>query len=247
MPMQAVDIKTSEGVMDAKLFTPEGAGPWPAVIMISDAGGTRPAYEHMAQRLSSQGYVVLLPHVYYREGRAPLLPAGRTMADEGFRNGVFALLATLTPERVIVDAEAELAFLATQPQVKGPDVGVVGYCMGGAVAVRMMAAFPERVVAAASYHGGHLATDDPKSPHLLANKLRGELYFGHADNDVYMDAPSITRLEEALTQAGVRFQSELYAGESHGFAVEGSPVNTPRASEQHWKTMLALFGRTLRA
>jgi carboxymethylenebutenolidase len=133
------------------------------------------------------------------------------------------------------------------PQVKGPGVGVVGYCMGGAVAMRMMAGFPERVVAAASYHGGHLATDDANSPHLLADKLHGELYFGHADKDVFMEAPAIARLEAALKTAGVKFQSELYAGAGHGFAVNGSQAYTPQASERHWETMLALFGRTLRA
>ena len=139
-----------------------------------------------------------------------------------------------------------LAFLAAQPQVKGPGVGVVGYCMGGAIALRMMAAFPGRVAAAASYHGGHLATDAPNSPHLLADKLQGELYFGHADKDVFMDAQAIARLEAALKTAGVRFQSEVYAGANHGFAVEGSHAYKPEASERHWQTMLALFGRTLR-
>lgn len=244
--MQAIDIKTADGTMDAKLFTPEGQGPWPGVIMISDAAGTRSVYEQMARRLSSEGYVVLLPHVYYREGRAPLLGDGGSMADEGFRNRVFALLSTLTPERLLVDAAAEVDFLTSRPQVKRGGIGVVGYCMGGAVAMRMMAGFPDQVAAAASYHGGHLATDDPKSPHLLADKLRGELYFGHADQDVFMDAASIARLEQALTRAGVKFKSELYVGAAHGYAVPTSPAFSPEAAERHWKTMLELFGRTLR-
>ena len=245
MPVQSIDIQTADGTMDAKLFSPEGQGPWPGVVMISDAGGTRPAFEAMAQRLASEGYVVLLPHVYYREGRAPLLGQG-SMADESFRKRVFALLATLTPERILTDAAAEVGLLTSRPEVKKGGIGVVGYCMGGAVAMRMMAGFPEQVAAAASYHGGHLATDDPRSPHLLADKLRGELYFGHADKDVFMEAASIARLEEALKKAGVTFQSELYEGSGHGFAVNGSPTFTPQASERHWKTMLALFGRTLR-
>ncbi|MFY0577415.1 dienelactone hydrolase family protein [Cystobacter fuscus] len=154
MPVQSIDIQTADGTMDAKLFSPEGQGPWPGVVMISDAGGTRPAFEAMAQRLASEGYVVLLPHVYYREGRAPLLGQG-SMADESFRQRVFALLATLTPERILTDAAAEVGLLTSRPEVKKGGIGVVGYCMGGAVAMRMMAGFPEQVAAAASYHGGH--------------------------------------------------------------------------------------------
>ncbi len=110
MPVQSIDIQTADGTMDAKLFSPEGQGPWPGVVMISDAGGTRLAFEAMAQRFASEGYVVLLPHVYYREGRAPLLGPG-TMADESFRKRVFALLATLTPERILTDAAAEVGLL----------------------------------------------------------------------------------------------------------------------------------------
>ena len=169
------------------------------------------------------------------------------MQDETFRKRVMGLIATLTPERIKTDGAAELAFLATQPQVKGPRVGVVGHCMSGAMAMRMMADFPERVVAIASYHGGHLATDAPDSPHLLASKLKGEMYFGHADKDPFIDANAIARLEAALKDAGARFKSELYVGAHHGFTVEGSPAYNAAAAERHWQTMFELFGRTLRA
>ena len=179
--------------------------------MISDAGGSRPVYDKMAQRLADAGYVVLLPHVYYRAGRAQLPQlTGGTMADEKFRNSVMGLLATLTPERIRKDGEAELDFLASHPQVKGKGLGAVGYCMGGGVIMRMMAQFPGQVVAGASYHGGFLATEDANSPHRLADKLKGELYFGHADQDAFMDAQAIARLDEALTKAGVRYKAEVY-------------------------------------
>lgn len=247
MPVQAVDIKTSEGVLDAKLYQPEGAGPWPAVIMITDAMGIRPAFDTMGERLAARGYVVLVPNVYYREGRAPLPGLEGSFADEAFRKRIFPLIGSLTPERIQADAAAELDFLSQQKQVKGSRVGAVGYCMGGGIVVRMAAAFPERIAAGASYHGGKLATDAPDSPHTLASRLKGELYFGHADQDASMDAAAILRLEAALNSAGTRYKSELYVGARHGFAVEGSHAYDAAAAEQHWQTMLELFERTLRA
>ncbi|ATB40752.1 dienelactone hydrolase [Cystobacter fuscus] len=247
MAVQAVDIKTPEGTLDARLYHPDGEGQWPAVLLITDAMGIRPAFEAMANRLAAAGYVVLLPNVYYREGRAPLpgLAEG-SFTDEAVRKRIFGLISALTPERVKTDAAAQLDFLSAQSQVKGSRVGVVGYCMGGAIAVRLMADFPDRIVAAASYHGGRLATDEPSSPHLLASKLKGEVYFGHADQDVFMPAEAIARLEAALKSAGVKHQSELYVGARHGFAVEGMPVYDKDASERHWQTLLSLFGRTLK-
>jgi carboxymethylenebutenolidase len=165
--------------------------------------------------------------------------------DEAFRRRLMRLMGTLTHERIKMDVAAQLDFLAGQAQVKGARVGVVGYCMGGAIAMRVMAGFPDRIVAAASYHGGGLATDAPDSPHLLAGKLKGEIYFGHADQDVFMPAEAIARLEAALKTAGVKHQSELYVGARHGFAVEGLPVYDKGAAERHWQTMFALFRRTL--
>jgi carboxymethylenebutenolidase len=246
MPVQAVDIKTPEGTLDARLYHPEGEGRWPAVIQFTDALGIRPTFEGMASRLAAEGYVVLLPNVYYREGRAPLpgLSEG-SLADEELRKRVLGLASSLTPERIRSDGAAQLDFLSAHARVKGPRVGVVGYCLGGSVATRMMADFPERVVAAASYHGGRLVMDTPDSPHRLVGQLKGDIYFGHADQDPYMPAEAIARLEAALKTAGVKHQSELYVGAGHGFAVEGTPAYNKDASERHWQTLLALLRRTL--
>lgn len=245
--MEDIDIKTPEGTMDAKLFHPEGTGPWPAVILLVDAFGIRPVFEQMAHRLSKEGYVVLLPNVFYREGHASKLDLHGSFDDEVFRKRIYALIGGLTPERLKVDAAAELGFLDRHPLVKGAKVGVAGYCMSGAIAVRMAADFPDRIGAAASSHGGRLATDSPDSPHRLVGKVKGELYFGHADNDGSMPAEAIQKLEAALKEAGVKHRSELFTDKRHGYAVAGSAAYDNDAAEQHWQRLLDLFGRTLRA
>jgi carboxymethylenebutenolidase len=246
--MQDVDIKTADGVMDAKLVHPEGNGPWPAVILLMDAFGIRPVFEAMARRLSAEGYVVLLPNVFYRDGHASKLDLMHgSFEDEAFRKRVYGLIGGMTAERQKVDAAAELDFLARHPKVKGPKVGVAGYCMSGAMAVRMAADFPDRVAAAASSHGGRLATDSPESVHRVVGRVKGELYFGHADNDGSMPAEAIQKLEAALKESGVKHRSELFQGKKHGYAVEGMGAYDQDASEQHWARLLDLFGRTLRA
>ncbi|RKH10372.1 dienelactone hydrolase family protein [Corallococcus sp. CA047B] len=246
--MQDVDIKTADGVLDAKLFQPEGAGSWPAVILCMDAMGVRPSLESMARRIAAAGYVVLLPNVFYRDGHASKLELKGTFEDPVFRKHIYALIGNLTPERQKTDAAAELDFLARHPSVQpGSKVGVTGYCFGGGVAVRMAANFPDRIGAVASSHGGKLATDSPDSPHRLVGQVKGELYFGHADNDSSMTAEDIQTLEAALKAAGVKYVSELYPGARHGYAVDNWPAYHPQAAETHWRRILELFGRTLRA
>ncbi|WP_342379799.1 dienelactone hydrolase family protein [Myxococcus stipitatus] len=244
--MQDVDIKTADGVMDAKLARPEGPGAWPAVIMLPDGFGVRPAFESMARKLSSQGFVVLLPNVFYRDGHASKLRlADGSFADEAFRNRLYALIGGLTPARQKVDAAAELDFLAGLPFVKGPKAGVAGYCFSGGLAVRIAADFPDRIAAAASSHGGRLATDSPDSPHLLLGDVKAELYFGHADQDGSMPLADIQKLEAALKASGLKFRSELYPGALHGYSVEGRPAFNTQVAQTHWERLFDLFGRAL--
>ena len=243
---ELVDISTPQGLIDAQWFHPAGEGSWPGVILFTDIRGVRPAFEAIARRLAGHGYAVLLPNVYYRGGRAPVVDPALPMTDEGARAKRSALRAALTPDAVRADVAALLTFLSDNPHVSGQGVGVVGYCMSGSFALRAAADFPERVSAAASFHGGGLASETADSPHLGAASIKARLYFGHADADASASPEIIARLEEALSQAGIRFRSELYAGARHGFAVSDGQAYNVDAAERHWTNLLALFDTELR-
>ena len=80
--MTRVDIDTADGRMDCHVFTPDGAGTWPAVVFYMDAFGVRPNLAAMAQRLAMQGYTVVVPNLYYRSGAfVPFDP--KLVATEG--------------------------------------------------------------------------------------------------------------------------------------------------------------------
>jgi carboxymethylenebutenolidase len=103
---------------------------------------------------------------------------------------------------------------------------------------------PDRVAAAASFHGGGLATDAADSPHLLAGKIRAAVYVSGAKNDGSFTAQQAARLEEALTAAGVEHTIETYAGE-HGFAVPDNPPYDADAAERHWAATRDFFAAKL--
>jgi carboxymethylenebutenolidase len=243
-----LDVETRDGVADAYLAAPEGLGPYPGVLLYSDAFGPRPQLERMAQRLAAAGYVVLLPHVLYREGRSPLLDTS-DLRDPSAGGRLFETLRPwlrrLTPERAMSDAEAYVGVLTGHDEVSNGPLGVVGYCMGGALALRTAAHLPERFAAAAAFHPGRLATDEPDSPHLLASRLRAEVYVACADHDRSMPREQQERLDAALTAAGVRHVCEQYDGTTHGFTMADTAAYDEAAAERHWERLLDLFGRTL--
>jgi carboxymethylenebutenolidase len=240
-----VDIETPDGVADAYLTRPDDDERHPGVLFVMDAYGVRPRIEQMADRIAERGYAVLAPNVFYRAGRSPVLPFP-DMSDEGARADFFKsvrpLMGQLTPERLAADGGAYLDELATVAD--GP-VAITGYCMGARVGLRIAAAHPDRVAALAGFHGGGLATDDPDSPHRSVGALRGEVYFGHADQDRSNSAEQIATLDAALEEAGVTHRSEVYAGAAHGYTMSDTPAYDEQAAERHFSALFDLLERRL--
>ena len=243
----SVDIPTEDGTADAYLAHPADGEPHPGVLLYQDAFGLRPRLRSMADRLAAAGYTVLVPNVFYRHGRTPLgeLPEFiDPSADPTLWQRIRPVMSSLTPEQIGRDADAFLGFLADSPFVARGPVALTGYCMGARLALRTAATHPDRVAAAAGFHGGNLVTDAPDSPHRGVEHVTAELYFGFADQDASMPAEQIRELGEALDAAGVRYTSEVYPGAQHGYTQADTPAYDQQADERHWAALLALLGRT---
>lgn len=248
MAQTEVSIPTPDGDMRAYAFRPSnGGGPWPAVLFFMDAPAIRPALFQMCERLAGNGYFVLLPDIFWRVGPYPPIDLRAAMKDEATRREVFGkFMSSTDPERSMRDVGACLDWLTGQPDASADKVGCTGYCMGGAIALRAAGTFPDRIVAAAAFHGARLATDAPDSPHLLAPQIRAKVYVGGADEDAGFPPEQADRLREALTAAGVDNTVEIYAGARHGYAPPDMPVYDQAASERHWTELLELLATTLK-
>ena len=242
--MERVEIQTRDGVCPSYLFRPAGSGPWPAVLVFMDGVGIRPAMLELGERLSTYGYFTLLPDLFYRGGPyEPMDP--RMFSDPEQRKVVMAKIALAKPALVMSDTKSFLDWLAAQPDVEPGGIGTTGYCMGGGLSLTAAGTYPEQVAAAASYHGGRLASDAPDSPHLLAPQMRARVYVAGAMEDASFPDDMKARLEEALTKAGVDHQIETYPAK-HGWVLRDTPVYDAEAAERHWTTLVALLDGKLK-
>jgi carboxymethylenebutenolidase len=245
MPQEHITITTPDGTCPASIFTPEGTGPWPGVIFFMDGLGIRPSMWEMGQRLADAGYLVLLPDGYYRNGPyAPKNPID-VFTKPGGMDELMAMVGSLTRERKITDTAAYIATLEGNPNVKGETFGCTGYCMGGHAAITAVGAFPDKFAAAASFHGGGLATPAPDSPHLALKPTAAHVYVAGAVEDPFFSDEQKATLEQALTDAGISHLVETYEGAKHGFAVPDMPVYNQEAAERHWSNLLKIFKETL--
>ncbi len=204
MPNITDTVTTPDGSAPVRLFTPDGEGPWPGVVMIPDAGGVRQTFNDMAAHLADFGYAVLLPDVYYRQGDWEPFDMATAFSDSSQRKRLMSFIGSISPDDWASDANAYFDYLAARPEVRGSTFGVTGYCMGGRASLIIAGRVPERVAAAASFHGGGLVTDSSDSPHLKADQIQGEVYVGGAENDASFTDDHAEQLEKALTAAGVR-------------------------------------------
>jgi carboxymethylenebutenolidase len=243
--MSRTEIKTRDGVCPSYEYLPAKGGPWPAVLVFMDGLGIRPAMLEIGERLAAHGYYALLPDLYYRSGPYEPMDPHAVFSDPEKRKVLMEkFFALATPANIMADTQAFLDHVAAQPRVKRGGIGTTGYCMGGLMSLTAAGTYPERIGAAASYHGGRLATDAPDSPHRLAPKIRAKLYIAGAIDDQSFPDDMKRRLEEALTQAGVDHKIETYPAK-HGWVFRDTPVFDAACSERHWQTMLALFDQTL--
>jgi len=245
MDHEQLSIRTRDGDCPAHVFKREGSGPRPAVIFYMDGLGIRPTLFEMSQRLADGGYVVLLPDLYYRAGPYEPLEPKKIFASGDVMGAIGHLYSSTNNSRAAVDTESFLAYLDTRKDVAGRKVGTTGYCMGGGISLTVAGTYPDRIAAAASFHGGNLATDSELSPHRLAPKMKGRIYVAGADKDNSYPPAMADRLEKALSDAGIDHRCEVYPGALHGWTMADFPVYDAPAAERHWRELLTLFADRL--
>ena len=246
MPGEKLTIRTRDGECPTYVYTPEsGTGPWPAVILFMDGLAIRPTLFEMAQRMANGGYVLLLPDMFYRAGPYAPMDPKEIFAGGPAREKLGTLFTSVNKTLAASDTVAFIDYIDSRADVRGKKIGVTGYCMGGAIALNVAAAFPDRIAAAASFHGGNLATDDADSPHRLAPQINGRVYVAAAVKDEHYPPEQHERLEKALTEAGVDHRCEFYEGALHGWTMPDTPIYDEAAAERHWRELFTLFGETL--
>lgn len=234
-------IQTADGPMQVFMTCPEEGGPFPVVLFYMDSFGLRDELRGMARRIAAAGYYVLLPDLYYRQPRE----SGSRRATRS-SGGIPQQPQRLTVAMVMQDTAAMLAYVDAQPEADSRRLGAVGYCMSGAFVLAAAGSYPGQVKCAASIYGVDLVTEGEDSPHLLAGRIRGELYFAAAERDEYVPAGVIDQLDAHLRASGTNYRIECYPGALHGFAFpERGDAYAPESAERHWVRLLALLDRNL--
>lgn len=234
-------VRTADGEMPTLVVHPATGPACAVVVMLMDGRGIREGMRENARRLAGAGYYVLLPNLYYR--------SGADVEDvEGALEEMRQLAAPLTKVSAPADVAACLDFAAADPAAsRERPIGLIGYCMGGRLAVVAAQALGDRIAAVASIHPSSMATRSEDSPHLALDRISAEIHFSIPEHDRFLSPGAVARLRGALDAQGVDYTMEILAGEHHGFSTPGNEQYSRPAAERAWTQSLALFERRLAA
>lgn len=249
MIKQFIDVPMKHGSCDSYVAHLEGATKRPAVMLLMDAFGPRPWLYEMADKLATHGYFVFVPNLFYRSRRAPVIDAEFPLKAEEMQEvfkSIMPMYQALTTENALADAEQFMHYLGTRSEIDPKKkIGATGYCMGGYLALRFSAAFPEKIGAVCSYHAGRTVSEAPDSVHKLLPKIKAQAFVAHADNDASMTAEQIVVFDKAFQEAHIKGSTELYKGAMHGFTMLDLPAGNPAALEKHWQSLFATLKQGL--
>lgn len=228
-----VEIKTPDGAMPAHWLTPDGAGPFPGVIVLMEAFGLVKHIEEVAERLAGEGYAVLAPDLYYRQ-----LPDNKTGYDELPK--AIGLMQKVDDAKFIEDMKAAFAFMDKSGKVRAHRIGVTGFCMGGRLTFLTACALPDQVAAAAPFYGGGIHN------HLAqASGIKAPLLMFFADQDGFIPVAQVETIDAKLKELGKDYRIKRYADADHGFFCNHRASYNDAAARDAWGELKTFFAGKL--
>lgn len=222
-----VSYSSGSETVSGYLAIPDGAGKKPAIVVIHEYWGLNEFAKGKADAFAKQGYVALAVDLY----------RGKVAKDPDVAH---QLMRGLPDDRALRDMKAAVAYLRTHPDVDAAKIGVVGWCMGGGLALDLAVAEP--TLAGAAIYYGHLMTE-PATIEGLKVPLIGN--FGGQDQGI--PPASVREFEAMAKKDGKSVDFKIYPDAGHAFASSKDPkvYRTEDANDANARTE-AFFAKVLK-
>jgi carboxymethylenebutenolidase len=224
---KTISYKSGDETVQAILYTPEGKGPFPGIVVIHEWWGLNDWVKEQGAKLADQGYAALAIDLY--RGKVATTPE---LAHE--------LMRGVPEDRALRDLHAAVVFLQSQPNVNKGRLASIGWCMGGGYSLDV--ALQEPTLKAAVINYGHLATD----PEAL-KKINASIMGNFGGKDPGIPPEDVKKFEQALKQDGKKVDIKIYPDAGHAFE---NPNNKdgyrPDDAADAWQRTVNFLASTLK-
>lgn len=232
--------------LPAYVARPQGPGPFPVVVVVSEIFGVHDYIRDVCRRLAREGYAAVAPAFFVRVAD----PAPLTDFDQ-----IMTIVAQAAYPQVMGDIAATLGWVDGQLWARADRVGITGFCWGGKVVWQAAAHFAAIRAGVAWY--GRLAPPADATPEQiaagapwpvdLADDLKGVVIGNYGDADSGIPNETVAAMNAALARAGrVDSGIKLYPGAPHGFHADYRASYRAAEAADGWARLLALFAARLK-
>ncbi len=223
-----VKIPVADGSVPGYRAKPEGAGPFPVILVIQEVFGVHEWIKDVCRRYAHQGCYAIATELFARQGDPRKVPDVETL--------VKTIVSQAPDKQVMADLDASVAF-ARGDGGNTARLGAIGFCWGGR-AVLMYAAHNPKLKAAVACYGfpQRAFHDGDRYPMDVVedNKVPTLGLYGGADKGIPEDV--IKAYFDALKKSGnTASEYVIYPGASHGFLADYRPTYDKAAAEAAWK------------
>ncbi len=238
-------IKTKDGNLDCKVFINNNINA-PTIIFYMDAPAIREELRNMCRRIVENGYNVILPNLFYRVGTENNYPFDQKLYKES-KEELKKMITTMnnTTNAMVIDDTRYIIDFINRNFKNKKGIGIVGYCMSGRFVVCCGAHYADKILAIASFYGVDILTKKTDSPHLLADKIKGDLYLAFAETDMWVPEKVLKKIKIAFSKLK-KCKIEIFPSTNHGFAFPERNTYIKEAAEKHWDKLIKLFKKNLK-
>jgi carboxymethylenebutenolidase len=223
---EIVEFPSNGSTAQGYLATPE-PGTGPGVVVIQEWWGLVDHIKDVADRLAAEGFVALVPDLYHGQTTTEPDEAGK-------------LLMSLNMEQAVKDMSGAVGYVAAHSSSDG--VGVIGFCMGGALALILATRRPDAVKAVVPFYG---IVGGPM-PEPDWSKMTAAVQGHYAEHDDMAGPAAVDKLKQELAGRQIPVELFLYPGTTHAFFNDTRPeVYDPEASALAWSRAVEFLRSTL--
>ena len=227
-------ISTPDGQMPAVLVVPNHPDRKPAVLVLMEAFGLTSHIQDVAIRIANEGYVALIPDLYYRE-----LPNNKFGYDEVEQ--AMAMMWRLDFGKPIEeDIRSALRYLKSRSDVHLDQIGVTGFCLGGGLTFFTACKFSNEIAVAAPFYGMVL---DEWIDGVKDITVPVYLFFG--GQDPFIPGDRIQQINARFRELNKDYSLKVYPDVGHGFFCNERSDYNPLAAEDAWCELTRFFQQHL--
>ena len=230
-----VKVPTPDGQMPAYRAMPEGAGPFPVLLVVQEIFGVHEHIKDLCRRLAKAGYLAVAPELYARQGDV----SSMTNINE-----IIAKVVSKVPDKqVMADLDATVQWAKDSGKGNTAKLGITGFCWGGRI-VWLYSAHNPNLKAGVAWYGrlvGEASELQPKYPVDVAADIMAPVLGLYGGADTGIPAASVDKMRTALAVAKPAWEIKVYPDTPHGFNADYRPTYRKQAAEDGWQRMLAWF------